>query len=49
MRGRIEGEAHDGHMAIVVVDRKEFSRNDPGRMLMGAEGWQVKPDVAEEP
>ena len=53
MRGSIEwDEAPDGHLAIVVVDGKEFSWIDPWRMLMSAEGWQFRPDIvdpSEEP
>jgi len=48
VRRRIEwGEAQDGHLPLVVVDGKEVPWNDPGRMLMSAEGWRFRPDVAD--
>jgi hypothetical protein len=48
VRGRIEwDEAQDGHLPLVVVDGKEVSWNDLGRMLMSMEGWQFRLDIAD--
>lgn len=48
VRGHIEwDETQDGHLPLVVVDGKEVSWNDLGRMLMCAEGWQFRLDIAD--
>jgi len=48
VRGRIEwDEAQDEHMPLVVVDGKEISWNDLGRMLLSMEGWQFRIDIAD--
>jgi hypothetical protein len=40
-------KAQDVHLPLVVVDGKEFSWNDLVRMLMSAEGWQFRLDIAD--
>ncbi|WOD14469.1 DUF7686 domain-containing protein [Paraburkholderia kirstenboschensis] len=48
VRGRIEwDESQAGQLALVVVDGKEVSWNDLGRMLMSMEGWQFRLDIAD--
>jgi len=48
VRGRIKrDEARDGHLPLVVVDGKEVSWNELGRMLMSMEGWQFRLDIAD--
>jgi hypothetical protein len=48
VRGRIEwDESQAGHMPLVVVDGKDISWNDLGRMLMSTEGWQFRLDIAD--
>jgi hypothetical protein len=48
VRGRIEwDESQAGHLPLVVVDGKEVSWNELGRMLMSMEGWQFRLDIAD--
>ena len=52
VRGRIEGDYSGAdHTPIVVVDGREISWDEFGRMLMTFEGWQFKleiRDISEE-
>ena len=52
VRGRIEGDYSGAdHAPVVVVDGREISWDDFGRMLMTFEGWQFKleiRDISEE-
>jgi hypothetical protein len=34
-------------LQLVVVDGKELSWNDLGRMLMSMEGWQFRLEIAD--
>lgn len=46
VRGRIEwDESEDGHVPLVVVDGREISWEEFGRMLMSCEGWQFKLEI----
>ncbi|TFE37912.1 hypothetical protein E2553_38390 [Paraburkholderia dipogonis] len=48
VRGRIEwDESQAGDLPLVVVDGKEVSWDDLGRMLMSMEGWQFRLDLAD--
>lgn len=48
LRGRIEwDESQPGHLPLVVVDGKEVSWDELGRMLMSMEGWQFRLDMAD--
>jgi hypothetical protein len=48
VRGRIEwDESQAGHLPLVVVDGREVSWNDLGRMLMSMEGWQFRLEIAD--
>ena len=48
MRGRIEwDEAEDGHVPLVVVDGREISWEDFGRLMMSREGWQFKLEIKD--
>ncbi len=43
VQGRIEwDDAQDGHMPLVVVDGREVTWDDFGRMLMSFEGWHFE-------
>jgi len=43
VRGRIEwDDAQDGHVPLVVVDGREITWEDFGRMLMSFEGWHFQ-------
>ncbi|MEX3968696.1 hypothetical protein AB4Y42_42305 [Paraburkholderia sp. EG286B] len=48
VRGRIEwDESQPGHLPLVVVDGKEVSWDDLGRMLMSMEGWQFRLEIVD--
>ncbi|TCG06954.1 hypothetical protein BZM27_22860 [Paraburkholderia steynii] len=48
VRGRIEwDESQAGRVPLVVVDGKEVSGDELGRMLMSMEGWQFRLDIAD--
>lgn len=48
VRGRIEGDYSGAdHTPIVVVDGREISWDDFGRMLMTFEGWQFKLEIRD--
>ncbi|WP_442794142.1 DUF7713 domain-containing protein [Paraburkholderia sp. HD33-4] len=48
VRGRIEwDESQAAHLPLVVVDGRQVSWNDLGRMLMSMEGWQFRLDLAD--
>ena len=47
-RGRIEWDAsQDGHVPLIVVDGREISWEEFGRMLMTFEGWQIKLEILD--
>jgi len=52
VRGRIEWDSDsDGRVPLLIVDGREFTWDDFGRMLMTFEGWQFKlsiRDMSEE-
>ncbi len=46
VRGRIEwDDSQDGHVPLIVVDGREISWEEFGRMLMTFEGWQFKLEI----
>ena len=48
VRGRIEwDDSEDGRVPLIVVDGREISREDFGRMLMTFEGWQFKLEIRD--
>ena len=43
VRGKIEWDvAHDGRVPLLVIDGREITWDELGRMLMSFEGWQFK-------
>ena len=49
VRGRIEwDEAQDGHMPVLVIDGREITWKDFGRMLMSFEGWQFQLNIRDK-
>ena len=49
VRGRIEwDEAQDGHVPVLVIDGREITWNDFGRMLMSFEGWQFQLNIRDK-
>ncbi len=48
VRGLIEwDDAHDGRVPLVVVDGREITWEEFGRMLMAFEGWQFKLEIRD--
>ena len=48
VRGRIEGDySGTDHAPVVVVDGREISWDDFGRMLISFEGWQFKLEIRD--
>ena len=49
VRGKIEwDDAHDGRVPILIIDGREVTWDELGRMLMSFEGWQFKLTVADK-
>src|SRR5208283_331177 len=49
VRGKIEwDDAHDGRMPLLIIDGREVTWAELGRMLMTYEGWQFKLTVADK-
>jgi hypothetical protein len=49
VRGRIEWDAaEDGRVPIVVIDGREFTWDEFGRMVMSFEGWQFKLEIRDK-
>ncbi len=49
VRGRIEWDAaEDGHLPLLVIDGREVTWDEFGRMLMTFEGFQFKLNVADK-
>jgi hypothetical protein len=49
VRARIEwDEAEDGRVPLVVVDGREITWDQFGRMLMSFEGWQFKLEIRDK-
>jgi len=49
VRGRIGwDEAEDGRVPLVIVDGREITWNEFGRMLMCFEGWQFKLEIRDK-
>ena len=49
VRGKIEwDDAHDGRMPLLIIDGREVTWDELGRMLMSFEGWQFKLTVADK-
>lgn len=48
MRGRIEwDDDRNGLVPLMVVDGREISWEEFGKMLMSFEGWQFKLEIVE--
>jgi hypothetical protein len=48
VRGRIEwDDAHDGRVPILVIDGREVTWEELGRMLMSFEGWQFQLNIRD--
>ena len=49
VRGKIEWDvAHDGRVPLLVIDGREITWDELGRMLMSFEGWQFKLTVGDK-
>jgi len=49
VRGMIEwDDAHDGRVPLLIIDGREITWEDFGRMLMSFEGWQFKLSIADK-
>ena len=49
VRGKVEwDEAEDGRVPLLVIDGREITWEDFGRMLMSFEGWQFKLTVGDK-
>lgn len=48
-RGTIEwDDAHDGHVPLLIIDGREITWEEFGRMLMTFEGWQFKLEIRDK-
>jgi hypothetical protein len=48
VRGRISwDDARDGRLPMLVIDGKEISWDQFGRMVMGFEGWQFRFEIKD--
>jgi hypothetical protein len=49
VRGKIEwDDAHDDRVPLLIIDGREITLNELGRMFMSFEGWQFKLTVADK-
>jgi len=49
VRGRIEwDDAQDGRVPLLIIDGREITWDEFGRMLMSFEGWQFKLNVGDK-
>lgn len=49
VRGRIEwDDAHDGRVPVLVIDGREITWKNFGRMLMSFEGWQFHLNIRDK-
>ena len=49
VRGRITWDsAEDGHVPLLVIDGREVTWDQFGRMLMTFEGWQFKLEIRDK-
>ena len=49
VRGTIEwDDAHDGRVPLLIIDGREITWDEFGRMLMSFEGWQFKLNVGDK-
>jgi hypothetical protein len=49
VQGQIEcDEAQDGHGPVLVIDGREITWNDFGRLLMSFEGWQFPLNIRDK-
>jgi hypothetical protein len=49
VRGKVEwDEAEDGRVPLLIIDGREITWEDFGRMLMSFEGWQFKLNIADK-
>ena len=49
MRGKIEWDsAQDGRIPLLIIDGREITWDELGRILMSFEGWQFKLTVVDK-
>ncbi len=49
VRGMIEwDDTHDGRVPLLIIDGREITWDEFGRMLMSYEGWQFKLSIADK-
>ena len=49
VRGRIEwDDAQDGHVPVLIIDGRQITWKDFGRMLMSFEGWQFQLNIRDK-
>jgi hypothetical protein len=49
VQGKIEADiVQDDRVPLLIIDGKEITWNEFGRMLMSFEGWQFKMEVADK-
>ena len=49
VQGKVEwDEAEDGRVPLLIIDGREITWEDFGRMLMSFEGWQFKLNIADK-
>jgi hypothetical protein len=49
VRGKIEWDvAHDGRVPLLIIDGREITWDELGRMIMSFEGWQFKLTVGDK-
>lgn len=49
VRGMVEwDDAHDGRVPLLIIDGREITWEEFGRMLMGFEGWQFKLEIRDK-
>ena len=48
-RGTIEwDDAHDGHVLLLIIDGRQITWEEFGRMVMTFEGWQFKLEIRDK-
>lgn len=49
VRGRVDWDgAQDGRVPLLIIDGREITWNEFGRMLMSFEGWQFKLEIRDK-
>jgi hypothetical protein len=41
-------DAHDGRVPLLIIDGREITWEEFGRMMMSYEGWQFKLSIADK-